>query len=183
MARSRFRRRTHRIIHPEFYDALYASLSGVCLLALAIFWQPVGGPLFSPPIWLRWIMSGLFFLAIAVAWWGASSLEKFDSLGVAPAWNMFRARPANTPHPFTVRGPYRWVRHPLYFLGIVIIWSGPVFTLDRLLHNFLWSAWIVVGAHLEDRELIARFGDAYRSYRKTVPMLIPKSIRPRHPSV
>jgi protein-S-isoprenylcysteine O-methyltransferase Ste14 len=32
------------------------------------------------------------------------------------------------------KGPYRWVRHPLYLFLMVIIWSGPVLTLDRLLH-------------------------------------------------
>ena len=50
--------------------------------------------------------------------------------------------------PFIVRGPYRWVRHPLYAFSLVMIWSGPVFTVDRLLHNALFSIWIVIGAIL-----------------------------------
>ena len=32
-------------------------------------------------------------------------------------------------------GPYRWVRHPLYFSILVLIWFCPDLTLDRLLLN------------------------------------------------
>jgi protein-S-isoprenylcysteine O-methyltransferase Ste14 len=67
-------------------------------------------------------------------------------------------------------------------LSLIIIWSGPVYTLDRLLHNLLWSIWIVIGARYEERDLVACFGDAYRSYRELVPMLLPNSLRPRVPA-
>jgi protein-S-isoprenylcysteine O-methyltransferase Ste14 len=82
---------------------------------------------------------------------------------------------------FAVRGPYRWVRHPLYLFSLVIIWSGPVFTMDRLLHNGLWTLWIVIGAIMEERDLVGCFGEAYRTYQETVPMLLPTSLKPRMP--
>jgi protein-S-isoprenylcysteine O-methyltransferase Ste14 len=75
--------------------------------------------------------------------------------------------------PFTVRGPYRWVRHPLYFFCLLMIWSCPDLSLDRLLHNVLWTAWIVVGSVLEERDLVASFGEEYSNYKREVPMLIP----------
>jgi len=70
------------------------------------------------------------------------------------------------------------VRHPLYLVSLIIIWFGPIFTADRLLHNLLWSLWIVIGATLEEKDLVDCFGDAYRDYQQTVPMLIPKSVQP-----
>jgi len=75
--------------------------------------------------------------------------------------------------PFTVRGPYRWVRHPLYVFVIVLIWSSPDLTMDRLLFNVLWTIWIVVGAFFEERDLVADFGGEYIEYQQRVPMLIP----------
>jgi protein-S-isoprenylcysteine O-methyltransferase Ste14 len=42
-----------------------------------------------------------------------------------------------------------------------------------LLLNGLWTAWMVVGTLWEEADLVAEFGDAYRSYRRAVPMLIP----------
>ena len=70
-------------------------------------------------------------------------------------------------------GPYRWVRHPLYFLSIVLIWAHPAITTDRLMFNMLWTLWIILGAHLEERDLMARFGRDYWQYQQCVPMLLP----------
>ncbi|HEX7503629.1 MAG TPA: isoprenylcysteine carboxylmethyltransferase family protein, partial [Syntrophales bacterium] len=74
---------------------------------------------------------------------------------------------------FVLRGPYRWVRHPLYFFTLVLIWSVPDVSIDRLLFNVLWTLWIVLGACLEEKDLIVEFGETYRRYRKNVPMLFP----------
>ncbi len=65
------------------------------------------------------------------------------------------------------------VRHPLYFCVIVLLWTTPVLTADRLLLNVLWTAWIMLGTVLEERDLTVDFGDLYREYRRRVPMLIP----------
>ena len=56
---------------------------------------------------------------------------------------------------------------------ILLIWSCPDVTTDRLLFNLLWTLWIYIGATLEDADMRVDFGDAYREYRKKVPMLVP----------
>ncbi len=56
---------------------------------------------------------------------------------------------------------------------IVMIWSCPDLTGDRLLFNLLWTGWIVIGSYFEEMDLIVEFGDAYREYQKKVPMLVP----------
>jgi protein-S-isoprenylcysteine O-methyltransferase Ste14 len=65
------------------------------------------------------------------------------------------------------------VRHPLYFFTLVMIWTSPDITLDRLLFNVLFTGWIVVGTRLEERDLVAEFGEHYSVYQRHVPMLIP----------
>ena len=72
-----------------------------------------------------------------------------------------------------VRGPYRWVRHPLYSATLLMIWSYPVLTADRLLFNVLFTIWILVGTMLEERDLVADYGEDYQNYQRRVPMLIP----------
>lgn len=44
---------------------------------------------------------------------------------------------------------------------------------DRLLFNVLWTSWIILGSYLEERDLVAEFGERYRAYQQTVPMLLP----------
>lgn len=177
MVRRGFRLWLTRTVRADFHGALYAAASGTFLLLLSVLWQPVGSVLWTPPGFIRWTMTGVFLAAGAGAWWGTRALGDFDALGVKPALRAFDSeKPANAP--FIVRGPYRWVRHPLYLFSLIMIWSCPIFTVDRLLHNGLWTIWIVIGATMEERDLVGCFGEAYRSYQKTVPMLLPTSLKP-----
>ncbi len=178
MVRRGFRLWLTRTVRADFHGALYAAASGTVLLFLAGLWQPVGSDLWTPPSPFRWVMIMVFLAAGAGAWWGSKALGDFDALGVKPALRAFGKQQPIAATPFTVRGPYRWVRHPLYLFSLMIIWSCPVFTLDRLLHNGLWTVWIIIGATLEERDLAACFGEAYRSYQQTVPMLLPTSFKP-----
>jgi len=59
-----------------------------------------------------------------------------------------------------------------------MFWSHPVVSADRLLFNILWTGWVIVGTVLEERDMVAHFGDAYREYQAKVPMLLPLHIRP-----
>ena len=181
MVRRRFRLWLTRWVRAELQGTLYATASGICLLILVGLWQPVGTPLWDPGRLIRWSMLALFLAAGAGAWWGAQSLDGFDALGVKPALRTLGGHPSTPPPEFIVRGPYRWVRHPLYLFSLIVIWSCPVFTPDRLWHNALWTAWVVIGARMEERDLIDCFGEAYRFYRKSVPMLMPTSLKPLVP--
>ena len=100
------------------------------------------------------------------------SLGEFDALGVQPLLARIGSKPPQ-PMPLAVRGAYRWVRHPLYTSSLLLIWSQPDLTYDRILFNLSWTGWIIIGCFLEERDLHATFGEAYANYQRKVPMLIP----------
>ena len=103
----------------------------------------------------------------------ASTLRRsFDPLGLGPIRAHLRGQ-AYRPAEFVVRGPYLWVRHPLYSCILVMLWTNPDVTADRLLLSVMWTVWIWAGAAMEERDLVAEFGDDYRAYQRQVPMLIP----------
>ena len=56
---------------------------------------------------------------------------------------------------------------------LLLIWSTPRLPTDRLLFNVLWTAWIVVGAKLEERDLLVEFGETYRRNQLCVSVLLP----------
>ena len=176
MIRRSFRRMVVRFIPEEYYSPLYAVVSGMVLLAVVVLWQESNRTIAV----FQGIPGGLFRLlylaALAGFVWGTRSLQSFDALGVRQVMNRVRGRKPRQ-MPFTVSGPYLWVRHPLYFFVLLMIWSCPALTMDRLLFNVLWTIWIIVGAFLEERDLVADFGDRYIEYRKKVPMLIPYKLR------
>ena len=171
MVRRKFRQWLAGIIPEDYFAAIYAIASGVALLAVLLLWQEGALLVAAPPGILRWFFRALFCLAIAGFLWCGMSLKYFDPLGIGPLLGRNREKAEQVS--LTITGPYRLVRHPLYLLSIVMIWSCPELTSDRLLFNLLWTGWIIVGAFWEERDLVDQFGDSYRDYRKQVPMLVP----------
>jgi len=74
-------------------------------------------------------------------------------------------------------GLYRWVRHPLYTAGLLIIWLTPVISLNSLVVIILLTIYIFVGALFEERRLQREFGTEYLDYKFSTPMLIPGFFR------
>ena len=70
-------------------------------------------------------------------------------------------------------GLYRYVRHPLYFFGLVFLWLSPTLSWNTLALDLGVTAYIWIGATLEERKLLVEVGPAYEAYRKKTPMLIP----------
>ena len=162
-----------------YYPALYSIASGVALIALVLLWQPSDRFLFHLGGTARWVSVCVVLVAFAGFAWGVRSLRWFDPFG----WLALRASLRGVPPPplaLVVEGAYRFVRHPLYLFMLVLIWSTPRFSTDQLLFNVLWTLWIVAGTRLEERDLVADFGETYRRYQISVPMLIPYPRLLRH---
>ncbi len=171
MVRSSFRTWLSSIIPAHYYSATYAIASGTVLAAVVLLWQPSHTSLFEVQGLLAIPFRAAFVLAIAGFAWGVRALGAFDPFG-RDAILSHLSHKQQAEH-LTVRGPYLWVRHPLYFFMLVLIWATPSLSLDRLLFNVLWTFWIVVGSYLEEKDLVAEFGQSYRHYQGTVPMLLP----------
>ena len=176
MVRRSVRTRVSSALGEHLVGAVYTIASGAVLLVCLVLWQPAGDPLELHGA-ARWSVRLLFALAIAGFFWGVRALGSFDTLGLQPVLDRVRRRDSE-PVRLAVRGPYRWVRHPLYLFAVVLFWACPVVTADRLLFDVLWTGWVVVGTVLEERDLVARFGDDYRAYQRRVPMLLPWRLRP-----
>jgi methanethiol S-methyltransferase len=181
LVRRGFKQWLGKFMPDVYHNAFYGLTSGTALLLVLVFWQK------SPTLIARadgiifWLLRALFCLCLAGFFWGSKSLGSFDMLGVKPLMRYISNRPGKQQQ-IMAKGPYRWVRHPLYLFLIVIIWSCPVLTLDRLLFNIMWTVWIVIGTYLEDRDLHREFGSQYHEYSSCVPMLIPYRI-PRNTPV
>ncbi len=76
-----------------------------------------------------------------------------------------------------VKGFYKWVRHPLYFFGLIFIWLIPVVTDLILAFNIAASLYLILGTLPEEQKLVKTFGKAYVTYQKKVPRLIPGTKR------
>jgi methanethiol S-methyltransferase len=180
MIRKPFRGFLSRFIPEAYVSAFYAILSGIVLFAVIILWQGSSGTVAKAEGLVRLLMRAIFAASLVGFYWGTKALGFFDPYGIrAIKYHLREKKPKEIP--LTISGPYRFVRHPLYLFVLLMIWSNPYLTLDRLLFNVLWTVWIYIGALLEERDLVADFGEAYGEYKRKVPMLIPWRIHPSWP--
>jgi protein-S-isoprenylcysteine O-methyltransferase Ste14 len=65
-------------------------------------------------------------------------------------------------------------RHPWYLATILLIWTHQRdLTVVGLIVKGILTVYVVVGTVLEERKLVAEFGDEYRQYQREVSMLLP----------
>lgn len=179
MIRRSFRRFLARSMHVnvEYHGAVYTFASSIVLLASVLFWQKSTVMVLDPndmPMLFPFFVHALFVSALLGFYWSMNSLKAFDVCGVDPIlYKLGTKDPPQSTMALSMAGPYGYARHPSYFCCLVLIWSCPSISLDRLLYNGLWSLWLVIGTLLEERDLVSDFGEPYKDYQRKVPMLIP----------
>jgi protein-S-isoprenylcysteine O-methyltransferase Ste14 len=72
-------------------------------------------------------------------------------------------------------GPFSVVRHPRYFMILVGVlgWSLAANYIGGYVVSVVFAFCLLLIIRIEERELCARFGDAYRAYQARVPALLP----------
>ena len=134
-------------------------------------------------VWLPWwLLTHDHGTPAPTAWEAVPVIAAGAALYFWCAWN-FAAVGGGTPGPWdaprrlVARGPYRWVRNPIY-LGALLVVLGEawLFASPRLL---AYAGVMAVCFHLfvtgyEERTLARRFGRAYLEYRRAVPRWIPR---------
>lgn len=120
----------------------------------------------SPWIYLTLFLQGVAVIAAVLT---ISHTGAMTFLGLTQMLN-----PAAAPERLVTDGLYRYIRHPLYTLALLIIWLTPVLTWNILALNLGISAYLWVGSIFEERKLARQFGPAYESYKQRTPRLLPK---------
>lgn len=117
---------------------------------------------------LAWLMNGIALIALLCFFASTRYYDMDEFLGL----RQIRERGNVDLQDFTVSVFHRFVRHPWYCFGLMLIWTrdmnGPL-----LVSAVAITFYFVVGSKLEERKLIARYGEKYRRYIAKVPGLVP----------
>lgn len=129
------------------------------------------------PSWLDWAR---LHLPDSVRWFGAAA----SVAAVGFLYWVFSSLGANVTATVTVRprarlvsrGPYRWIRHPLYTGGSFLWLSLSLLTDLWIFAPFLACSLILLVRRtpLEERELLRHFGEEYRRYMDRTGRFFPK---------
>jgi protein-S-isoprenylcysteine O-methyltransferase Ste14 len=154
----------------RLYRLVYNSIAVVTLFPLLTL--PVvlpGRTLYRlQPPW-SWMALGIQFLAFLALVLGVLQTGAGSFMGLRQL-----AGPIETTAPrLVITGLYRFVRHPLYTAGLVFIWVTPVMNTNLLAFYAGLTIYIGVGTLHEEYRLRREFGEAYREYQRSTPMLIP----------
>jgi protein-S-isoprenylcysteine O-methyltransferase Ste14 len=142
-------------------------------LLLYVFYPPwLDWSRVALPDWVRWIAVGVAVLCIPLAWW------VFRSIGNNISETVLTKRT----HQLVSIGPYRWIRHPLYALSMLLLLTLAVMASNWFLALY-WLLTVLVFRLIvipkEEGFLIKAFGDEYLNYRQGTGALLPRVFGPK----
>ena len=180
MARPAFKRWWTRFVPEAVERSTYVLLSSLALVALFAWWEPIGGIVWNATGAARTAVITLYLLGWALLLYTTFLIDHFDLFGLKQVWRRLTGA-AYRPPQFYTPSLYRVVRHPLYIGWLTIFWAAPTMTVAHLVFALATTAYILIAIQLEERDLVAAFGDRYVSYRRNTPMLVPRLWRRREP--
>ncbi len=150
-----------------FFNGI-ALVSLLPILYLLVIWR-------SEPLWQwlggwLWLAHGLTLTALAGFIWTLKYYDGGEFMGL----NQLRKSSDSIPQEacFVLSPMHRYVRHPWYFLALILIWTREM-DAAFLLSAVLMTGYFVLGALLEERKLVEQLGSQYEQYQRQVPALLP----------
>lgn len=153
------------------YRLLYNVLALLLLIVPLWFTFTFSGPWLwrwsGPGLWLA---NALTLLALIGFIWSLKYYDGSEFMGLRQLSQ--RITEVNDQEQFHLSPLHRWVRHPWYFFGLLLIWTRDM-NAAILLSAIMITLYFVIGSRLEETKLIRYHGEKYRRYCDLVPGLIP----------
>jgi protein-S-isoprenylcysteine O-methyltransferase Ste14 len=175
MARRGFKKWWTKIIPQPIERSTFVLFASAALILMYIFWRPIGGTVWHIE---NETVQIILYAACALGWLTVLVttflINHFELFGLQQVWNYLKNKKSNS-QKFVTPGPYKMIRHPLYFGFILAFWATPTMTVAHLFFAIMTTAYILVAIQLEEKDLITEHGEKYTAYKKSVPMLLPLS--------
>lgn len=161
------------LIPAKYYRLVYNLVSIVLLLPITwIYWVCEKQALFPNTFFNQIPGVVLFVLGLVLT---QKALRQYD-MAEFSGLDQYAADASSKPQQLNTTGLNGIIRHPLYLAALLVCW-GLFLVLPNtalLTLAIITSLYLIIGIHLEEKKLLATFGQAYQTYRQQVPMLFPK---------
>jgi protein-S-isoprenylcysteine O-methyltransferase Ste14 len=154
-----------------YYRLLFNLLATVTSLPLIyLAWRFPGEPVWQWQGLAFYLVNAIAILALIALVYSIRLYDMEEFMGFRQARG--KVKDVHDQEHFRISPFHRYVRHPWYFLILVIIWTRDI-SANQLLIYCLVTLYLVIGSRLEERKLIAYHGEVYRAYRRRVAGLFP----------
>jgi len=161
----------HPIIGQRYYRFFFNLIAIVSLVPVYFFYKKIDAEVLFEIKWLEYVGIGMIILG---GIFSVKALLQYD-LSEFSGTKQYRQQTATTVEKLQTNGMNRYVRHPLYFSLLLIVWGFFLFRSTDLILTVagVTTIYLYFGTVLEEQKLINQFGNDYIEYQKRVPMLIP----------
>jgi hypothetical protein len=95
-----------------------------------------------------------------------------EFLGIRPTDDSEGQGPSRRGEALHIAGPFRYSRHPLNALTIILLWLNPRMTTTVFGFNIAATLYLVLGSMHEESRLLRRYGPVYEAYRQEGPRFL-----------
>jgi protein-S-isoprenylcysteine O-methyltransferase Ste14 len=162
-ARTGVKRLVTSVVPASLERAVYTLVASALFGLVLWFWRPVPGIAWALPSGWRWPGYTVQIAGIVLTVVAARALDVWELAGVRQASGGGAESVA-----LQSRGLYGFVRHPLYFAWVLMVFGAPEMTMTRLSFAAISTAYLAVAIPFEERSLIETFGAGYASYQRRV---------------
>jgi hypothetical protein len=158
-ARAPIRRWIAETVAPELERSVYVWIASLLFIAVCAWWRPIEGIAWraAEGSAALWVLRALQAAGVCLTLGSALILDFRDLAGL-------RVRRSETPTEFSTRGPYGWVRHPIYAGWFLFVWAASPMTMTRLTFALTSCVYLLIAIPLEERTIRASSRGAYERY-------------------
>jgi methanethiol S-methyltransferase len=150
--------------------SFYVWVASLLFIAACKLWLPVPGTVWELNGILRTVLLAVHIGGIVVSVYSASLIDVWDLAGI----RQLDSVPESQTSEFKTRGPYGWVRHPIYLGWFLIVFGVGTMTMTRFVFAVVSCVYILIAIPFEERSIRLASRGAYDRYMKQVPRkLIP----------
>ena len=157
---------------PHLERSVYVWVASVLLILVCALWQPVAGVAWDVRGGGTWPLRLLQALGIWLSLYSAAIIDVWELSGIRQLDSTPNGQSSGVGSfgswEFSARGPYGWVRHPIYLGWFLVVFCVTTMTMTRLVFAVVSCVYVLIAIPFEERSLRNTTNGAYERYRRQV---------------
>jgi protein-S-isoprenylcysteine O-methyltransferase Ste14 len=149
-------------IPTRLHRSVYVWVASLLLIGVCLLWRPIGGELYDATGFGAVALTAIQVFGVGFIARSVALIDPLELAGIRLPADSSKSDGLQT------SGPFRWVRHPVYFGWLLAVFGTPHMTGDRLAFAGISCLYLAAAVPWEERSLVRSFGEDYTRYMREV---------------